>query len=136
MKKGQLLARIDDRDMVLQREVLVARLKAIENQIAAMQAQTGQVDQETLGKYQSETNRLAAAEAEVASLAVQVKQARDDYQRAQDLADAEVALAAGDGARAHHLSAGRRRTTARRNPRSRPRAARCPPPAAAAASSR
>jgi membrane fusion protein (multidrug efflux system) len=87
MKKGQLLARIDDRDMVLQREVLVARLKAIENQAAATQAQTGQVDQETLGKYESETNRLAAAQAEVASLAVQVKQALDDYQRAKDLAE-------------------------------------------------
>ena len=87
VKKGQLLARIDARDMVLQREVLVARLKAIENQAAATQAQTGQVDQETLGKYESETNRLAAAEAEVASLTVQVKQAQDDYQRARDLAD-------------------------------------------------
>ena len=87
VKKGQLLARIDDRDMVLQREVLVARLKAIENQAAAAQAQTGQVDQETLGKYESETNRLAAAEAEVASFTEQVKQAQDDYQRARDLAD-------------------------------------------------
>jgi len=87
VKKGQLLARIDDRDMVLQREVLVARLKAIENQAAATQAQTGQVDQETLGKYESETNRLAAAQAEVASLAVQLKQALDDYQRAKDLAE-------------------------------------------------
>jgi membrane fusion protein (multidrug efflux system) len=87
VKKGQLLARIDDRDMVLQREVLVARLKAIENQAAATLAQTGQIDQETLGKYESETNRLAAAQAEVASLAVQVKQALDDYQRAKDLAE-------------------------------------------------
>jgi len=87
VKKGQLLARIDDRDMVLQREVLVARLKAIESQAAAALAQTGQVDQETLGKYESETNRLAAAQAEVASLAVQVKQALDDYQRAKDLAE-------------------------------------------------
>lgn len=87
VKKGQLLARIDDRDMVLQREVLVARLKAIENQAAATQAQTGQVDQETLGKYESETNRLAAAQAEAASLAVQLKQALDDYQRAKELAE-------------------------------------------------
>jgi len=87
VNKGQLLARIDDRDMVLQREVLIARLKAIENQAAAAQAQSGQVDQETLGKYESETNRLAAAQAEAASLAVQLKQALDDYQRAKDLAE-------------------------------------------------
>ena len=87
VKKGQVLVRIDDRDMVLQREVLVARLKAVENQIVASKAQTGQVDQETLGKYHSETNRLAAAEAEVASLTVQLKQAEDDYRRAKDLAD-------------------------------------------------
>ena len=89
VKKGQVLARIDDRDMVLQREVLVARLKAIENQGAATQAQTGQVDQETLGKYESEANRLAATQAEVASLAVQEKQALDDYKRAQELAAAK-----------------------------------------------
>jgi predicted molibdopterin-dependent oxidoreductase YjgC len=50
---------------LLQREVLVARLKAMENQGGVVQAQSGQVDQETLGKYESETNRLKAAEAEV-----------------------------------------------------------------------
>jgi membrane fusion protein (multidrug efflux system) len=87
VKRGQLLARIDSRDMVLQREVLVARLKAIENQSVTVQAQTGQVDQETLGKYESEISRLAAAEAEVAALAVQVKQASDDYRRARELAE-------------------------------------------------
>jgi len=87
VKKGQLLARIDDRDMVLQREVLIARLKSIENQSTVVQAQTSQVDQETLGKYESEINRLAAAEADVAALAVQVKQANEDYRRARDLAE-------------------------------------------------
>jgi len=89
VKKGQLLVRIDARDMVLQREVLVARLKALENQSAAMQAQIGQVDQETLGKYETEINRLAAAEAEVASLAAQARQALDDFQRAKELAEAK-----------------------------------------------
>jgi len=89
VKKGQLLARVDDRDSVLQRDVLVAKLRAAENQMEAVKAQIGQVDQETLGKYQSERNRLAAAEAEVASLAVQLKQARYDYERAKELADAK-----------------------------------------------
>jgi membrane fusion protein (multidrug efflux system) len=89
VKKGQLLARIDSRDMVLQREVLAAKLKAIETQSAAMQAQTGQVDQETLGQYESEVNRLAAAQAEVASLAVQLRQADADYRRARELAEAK-----------------------------------------------
>ena len=89
VKKGQLLAKVDDRDMVLQRDVLVARLKAMENQGGVVLAQSGQVDQETLGKYQSETNRLKAAEAEVASQSVQLKQARDDFQRAKELADAK-----------------------------------------------
>ncbi|MGZ5150770.1 MAG: biotin/lipoyl-binding protein, partial [Burkholderiales bacterium] len=56
VKKGQILARVDERDSVLQREVLQARLKAIESQMSVTRAQTGQVDQETLGKYQSETN--------------------------------------------------------------------------------
>ena len=87
--QGQLLAKVDDRDMVLQREVLVARLKAMENQGGVVQAQSGQVDQETSGRYESETNRLKAAEAEVASQTVQLKQAKDDFQRAKELADAK-----------------------------------------------
>ena len=89
VKKGQPLIRVDERDSVLQREVLVARLKAMENQGGAVQAQTGQVDQETLGKYESESNRLAAAGAEMAALAVQLKQARDDFQRAKELAESK-----------------------------------------------
>lgn len=86
VKKGQLLARVDDRDSLLQRDALVAKLKALENQMEAVKAQTGQVDEETLGKYQSERNRLAAAQAEAASLAVQLKQAKYDYDRAKELA--------------------------------------------------
>lgn len=89
VKKGQVLTRVDARDTLLQREVLFSKLKALENQMAVVQVQTGQVDQETLGKYQSETNRLAAAEAEVAALDAQLKQARDDYNRARDLAEAK-----------------------------------------------
>lgn len=85
VKKGQLLARVDDRDSVLQREVLRSKFEAIESQMAVVRAQAGQVDQETLGKFESETNRLVGAEAEAASLEVQLKQAREDYQRAQDI---------------------------------------------------
>ncbi|MBK9608897.1 MAG: HlyD family secretion protein [Betaproteobacteria bacterium] len=89
VKQGQVLARIDSRDALLQREVLLAKLQGIEMQMAVVRAQTGQVDQETLGKFQSETNRLVAAEAEVASLDAQLKQVRDDYQRAQELTAAK-----------------------------------------------
>jgi membrane fusion protein (multidrug efflux system) len=85
VKKGQLLARVDDRDSVLQREVLRSKFEAIESQMAVVRAQAGQVDQETLGKFESETNRLVAAEAEAASLEVQLKQAGGDYKRAQDI---------------------------------------------------
>ena len=85
VKKGQLLVRVDERDSALQREVLLSKLQAIEGQMAVMRAQTGQVDQETLGRFQSETNRLAAAEAEVASVDAQLKQAADDYKRMQKL---------------------------------------------------
>jgi len=52
--------------------------------MAVVRAQTGQVDQETLGKFENETNRLIAAEAEVASLEVQLRQADEDYKRAQE----------------------------------------------------
>ena len=85
VEQGQVIARIDDRDSLLHREVLQARLKAIESQMSVIRAQTGQVDQETLGRYQSEVNRLAAAEAEVASVEANLKQARYDYERAVDL---------------------------------------------------
>lgn len=89
VKKGQLLAQVDDRDSQLKREVLAAKLEALENQAAVVKARSGQVDQETLGKYQSESNRLAAAQAEVANLQVQLKQAQEDYRRARELAEAK-----------------------------------------------
>ena len=85
VKKGQVIARVDDRDSRLQREVLQARLKTIESQMGVIRAQTGQVDLETQGKYQTETNRIVSAEAEVASMAASLKQARQDYERAVDL---------------------------------------------------
>ena len=81
VKKGQVIARIDDRDSRLHREVLQARLKTVESQMAVLRAQTGQVDQETLGRYQSEANRLSSADAEVASAEAHLKQARQDHDR-------------------------------------------------------
>jgi len=83
--KGQVLAQVDARDSLLQREVLLSKLKSIESQMAVVRAQSGQVDEETLGKVHSDTNRLVAAEAEVASLEVQLKQAQYDYERAREL---------------------------------------------------
>ena len=85
VKKGQLLVRVDERDSALQRDVLTAKLQGIESQMAVMRAQGGQVDQETLGRYQSETNRLAAAEAEAASLETQMKGAEGEYKRYQSV---------------------------------------------------
>ena len=83
--KGQVLARVDARDTLLQREVLLSKLRSLESQTAVVRAQSGQVDAETIGKIQSDTNRLVAAEAEVASLEVQMKQAQFDYERAREL---------------------------------------------------
>jgi membrane fusion protein (multidrug efflux system) len=85
VKAGQVLARVDARDSLLQREVLQSKLRSIESQMGVIRAQSGQVDAETLGKVQADTNRLAAAEAEVASLAFQLKQAQYDYERAREL---------------------------------------------------
>ena len=85
VKKGQVLAQVDARDSILHREVLLSKLKSVESQMAVVRAQSGQVDVETLGKVQSDTNRLAAAEAQVAALEVQLKQARGDYERAREL---------------------------------------------------
>ncbi len=89
VKKGDLLFHIDDRDSRLQRNALVARLQAIEGQMAGVRARSGQVDLETQGKYQSENHRLKAAEAEAAALDAQLRQARDDYERARELAAAK-----------------------------------------------
>ena len=85
VKKGQVLAQVDSRDSLLQREVLLSKLKSVESQMSVVRAQSGQVDEETLGKVQSDTNRLVAAEAQVAALEVQLKQAKDDYERAREL---------------------------------------------------
>ncbi|MFH1602511.1 MAG: HlyD family secretion protein [Pseudomonadota bacterium] len=87
VKKGQVIVRVDDRDSRLQREVLMSKLASLEGQMAVVRAQSGQIDAETLGKLQSETNRLVAAEAEVASLQVQLKQAADDLKRAKELTE-------------------------------------------------
>src|SRR6478672_2717547 len=78
VKAGQEIARIDDRDARLHREVLVAKLKAIESQMGVTRAQSGQVAQETTGKYESEANRLAAAQADVALMEANLKQAKLD----------------------------------------------------------
>lgn len=89
VKKGDLLFRIDDRDSRLQREVLVARLEAVEGEMAAVRARGGQVNLETQGRFDSESHRLKATEAEAAALEAQMKQARDDYERARELAAAK-----------------------------------------------
>ncbi len=106
VKQGQVLARVDERDAVLQRDVLEARLKAIDSQMAVLKAQTGQVDQETQGKYQSETNRVAAAEAQLAAAQTNVKQTKIEQDRARSLADREVHLGAGNGSRPHGVRSG------------------------------
>jgi membrane fusion protein, multidrug efflux system len=89
VKQGQVIARIDARDAVLQRDVLEARLKALDSQMAVLKAQTGQVDQETQGRYQSEANRVAAAEAQLAAAQTNVKQTKIEQDRARSLADRE-----------------------------------------------
>lgn len=85
VKQGQLLARIDEVDSVLQRDVLTSKLRTIESQMAVARTQTGQVAQETQGRYHAESSRLAASEAEAASLKSQLTQAEGDYKRMQDL---------------------------------------------------
>jgi len=83
--KGDVIARIDDRDALLHREMLRARLKTIEGQMDVTRAQSGQVDQETAGKYQSEASRVTMAEAEVAVTETTLKQAKQDFDRADSL---------------------------------------------------
>jgi membrane fusion protein (multidrug efflux system) len=86
VKKSQLLVSIDDRDARAQRDVLRARVASLEGQMAVLAAQRGQVDEETSGKFQSETNRLASAEADVQAREVDMRQASADLKRNQDLA--------------------------------------------------
>jgi membrane fusion protein, multidrug efflux system len=89
VRKGDVIARIDDRDAMLHREVLLARLKTIDGQMAVLRAQTGQVDEETLGKYQTEVSRVAAAEAELAAIQATLKHTRLEQDRARSLHDRE-----------------------------------------------
>jgi membrane fusion protein, multidrug efflux system len=85
VKQGDVIARIDDRDATLHREVMLAKLKTIDGQMAVLRAQTGQVDEETLGKYQTEVSRVAAAEAEVAAAQSTLKHTRLEHDRARSL---------------------------------------------------
>ncbi len=85
VKAGQLLVRIDARDAMLRREMLTARLRTIGTQAEVLKAQSSQVDDETEGKYRSESSRLTAAEAEVGSAEAQRKQAQAEYERAREL---------------------------------------------------
>jgi membrane fusion protein, multidrug efflux system len=89
VKQGDVIARIDDRDALLHREVLLARLKTLDGQMAVLKAQTGQVDQETLGKYQTEVSRVAAAEAELAAIQATLKHTRSEHDRARSLHEKE-----------------------------------------------
>ncbi|HYC44334.1 MAG TPA: HlyD family secretion protein [Burkholderiales bacterium] len=85
VKKDQVIARIDDRDSRLQREVLEARLKTVESQMGVIRAQSGQVDLETAGRYQAEASRIAAAQAEVAAAEAHLKQAQQDRDRSANV---------------------------------------------------
>ncbi len=89
VKQGQVLARIDARDSQLQLEGLKARLAALDDQTALVKAQVTQVDEETLGKVQQESSSVSAAEAALAAMGPELEQAKDDYQRAQELAAAK-----------------------------------------------
>ena len=89
VKQGQVLARIDDRDSRLQLEGLKAKLAALDDQTALVKAQITQVDEETLGKVQQESSSVSAAEAALAAMGPELEQAKDDYQRAQELAAAK-----------------------------------------------
>ena len=95
--KGQVLAKVDARDSILQREVLLSKLKSIESQMAVIRAQSGQVDEETLGKLQSDTSQLVAAEGRLRTCT------RVD--------GTEMALPAGYGAYTHELPAGARESS-------------------------
>jgi len=89
VKQGQVLARIDARDSRLQLEGLKAKLAALDDQTALVKAQITQVDEETLGKVQQESSSVSAAEAALAAMGPELEQAKDDYQRAQELAAAK-----------------------------------------------
>ena len=86
VSKGQLLVAIDDREARAQRAILEARLASLGSQTAVLGAQRGQVDDETSGRLHSETNRLAAAEAELAARDVMLRQTQADLKRSQELA--------------------------------------------------
>ncbi len=89
VKQGQVLARIDERDSRLQLEGLKAKLAALDDQATLIKAQIAQVDEETRGNIQKQTSSVSAAEAALAAMGPELKQAKDDYQRARDLAAAK-----------------------------------------------
>lgn len=86
IRRGQILARVDEREARLQVAALEAKLQATLAQAELVRAQKGMTSQETQGQYESQASRLNAAEATLAELAPQLRQSRADYLRARELA--------------------------------------------------
>ncbi|MEW5790930.1 MAG: HlyD family secretion protein [Pseudomonadota bacterium] len=86
IRRGQILARVDEREARLQVAALEAKLQATLAQAELVRAQKGMTGQETQGQYESQASRLSAAEATLAELAPQLRQSQADYLRARELA--------------------------------------------------
>ena len=85
IKKGQVIVEIDARESQLLVDQYVARIQGIEADRQRLIAEKKLVDAQTKTRYRTQRSELGTAEAELLSLAPQLKLARADYQRSKSL---------------------------------------------------
>lgn len=85
IEKGQVIVEIDARESQLLVDQYVARIQGIEADRQRLIAEKKLVDAQTKTRYRTQRSELGTAEAELLSLAPQLKLARADYQRSKSL---------------------------------------------------
>jgi membrane fusion protein (multidrug efflux system) len=85
IKKGQIIVEIDARESQLLVEQYTARIQGIEADRQRLIAEKKLVDAQTKTRYRTQRSELGTAEAELESLAPQLKLARADFKRSESL---------------------------------------------------
>jgi len=90
ISKGQVIVQIDSRESQLLIDQYVAGIQGIEADRQRLIAEKKLVDVQTKARYHTQRSELGTAEAELLSLAPQLKLARSDFQRSKSLFDKKI----------------------------------------------
>lgn len=90
VRKGALLAQIDDREARSRLAEAEAELAIVDARIQGMEAERGMVDDQTARRVDAQRSRLAASRSALASASAALELARSEYQRAVPLREHNV----------------------------------------------